>query len=46
MGEPFTVREDADAAEIERSRLLLESRLKTLETRARDMLSSRPKPSP
>jgi lysophospholipid acyltransferase (LPLAT)-like uncharacterized protein len=40
MGEPFTVREDADADEIERSRTLLESRLKDLETRARQMLSN------
>ena len=42
MGEPFTVREDADAAEIEASRLMLESRLKNLEARARDMLSLPP----
>ena len=42
MGEPFTVRQDADAAEIEASRLMLESRLKNLEARARDMLSRPP----
>jgi lysophospholipid acyltransferase (LPLAT)-like uncharacterized protein len=42
MGEPFTVRQDADAAEIEASRLMLESRLKNLEARARDMLSLPP----
>jgi lysophospholipid acyltransferase (LPLAT)-like uncharacterized protein len=39
MGEPFTVREDADDAEIEAARLRLESRLKSLEARARDILS-------
>jgi lysophospholipid acyltransferase (LPLAT)-like uncharacterized protein len=41
MGEPFTVEEDADAAEIERSRTLLETRLKSLETRARELLLSK-----
>jgi lysophospholipid acyltransferase (LPLAT)-like uncharacterized protein len=40
MGEPFNVGEDADAAELERSRMLLETRLKSLETRARELLTS------
>jgi hypothetical protein len=38
MGEPFDVPADADEAGIERARLELEVRLKTLETRARQML--------
>ena len=46
MGEPFTVREDADADEIERSRTLLETRLSHLETRAREMLGASPLPPP
>ena len=40
MGEPFTVDEDADADEIERSRKLLETRLSHLEKRASEMLAA------
>src|SRR5215210_4037106 len=40
MGEPFNVPDDADAAEIERSRTLLETRLKALEPRARELLTA------
>jgi lysophospholipid acyltransferase (LPLAT)-like uncharacterized protein len=46
MGEPFTVREDADADEIEQSRALLETRLSHLETRAREMLGALSPPPP
>jgi len=42
MGEPFTVREDANADEIEQSRTLLETRLSHLETRAHEMLGAVP----
>jgi len=45
MGEPFTVREDADADEIERSRTLLETRLFHLENRAYEMLAAPPLPN-
>jgi lysophospholipid acyltransferase (LPLAT)-like uncharacterized protein len=45
MGEPFTVREDADADEIERSRTLLETRLFHLENRACEMLAAPPLPN-
>lgn len=40
IGEPLTVVEDADEAEIERSRQLLEQRLHTLEARACAMIES------
>jgi lysophospholipid acyltransferase (LPLAT)-like uncharacterized protein len=40
MGEPFTVREDANDDDIERARKLLETRLFALETRAREMLTA------
>jgi lysophospholipid acyltransferase (LPLAT)-like uncharacterized protein len=41
MGEPFQVASDADEGALERARLMLEERLKTLETRALDLLSNR-----
>jgi lysophospholipid acyltransferase (LPLAT)-like uncharacterized protein len=41
IGEPITVRADADESEIERSRLLLEARLQALEARTRAMIESR-----
>ena len=40
MGEPFTVAADADEAEIERSRQLLEQRLRALEQRAVALLAN------
>ena len=39
MGEPFHVAADADEAGLERARLMLEERLKMLETRALQLLS-------
>jgi lysophospholipid acyltransferase (LPLAT)-like uncharacterized protein len=41
MGEPFQVASDADEGALERARLMLEERLKMLETRALDLLSNR-----
>ena len=41
MGEPFQVASDADEGALEQSRLMLEERLKMLETRALDLLSNR-----
>jgi lysophospholipid acyltransferase (LPLAT)-like uncharacterized protein len=41
MGEPFQVASDADEGALERARLMLEERLKVLETRALDLLSHR-----
>jgi lysophospholipid acyltransferase (LPLAT)-like uncharacterized protein len=40
MGEPFQVASDADEGALERARLMLEERLKILETRALHLLSS------
>jgi lysophospholipid acyltransferase (LPLAT)-like uncharacterized protein len=45
MGEPFTVRADADDEEIARSGKLLETRLAHLENRAREMLAAQPTPN-
>ena len=42
MGEPFQVASDADEGALEQARLMLEERLKMLETRALDLLSNRP----
>ena len=42
MGEPFQVASDADEGALERARLMLEERLKMLETRALQLLSDRP----
>ena len=41
MGEPFQVASDADEGALERARLMLEERLKMLETRALHLLSNR-----
>jgi len=41
IGEPITVRGDADELEMEQSRVLLETRLQTLEARTRAMIESR-----
>jgi lysophospholipid acyltransferase (LPLAT)-like uncharacterized protein len=41
MGEPFQVASDADEEALERARLMLEKRLKVLETRALQLLSTR-----
>jgi lysophospholipid acyltransferase (LPLAT)-like uncharacterized protein len=41
MGEPFQVASDADEGALERARLMLEERLKVLETRALQLLSPR-----
>ncbi len=41
MGEPFQVASDADEGALERARLMLEERLKVLETRALQLLSRR-----
>src|SRR5262245_50189503 len=42
MGEPFQVASDADEGALEQARLMLEERLKMLETRALDLLSNHP----
>ncbi len=44
IGEPLSVPADASDARVEEERLRLESRLKSLEARAREMLHEPPEP--